>query len=814
MTSSAKWLRYLAGMCCLTLGLYAAYPEVSRTEPNGGQRGTDLKVTLTGQRLGDFEDLLFFSPGIKVKSVESTTSTKVELTLSIGAEVPPGNHVMRVRTKSGISHPRQFFVGIFPNVAEKEPNDTLATAQPVQLNQTIEGVILPEDVDYFKVPMKKGQRLSVEIEGLRLGYALFDPYIAIVDKDRFEKAFSDDTILHRQDGYCSYVADYDGDYYVMVRESAYQGSATSHYRLHIGSFRRPDVVFPGGGRLGTKLKVNFIDGKESFSEEVTLPTAENPEFQLFAHSQDSAPSGNPFRLSPFDNTFEVEPNDTREQATVVPPADAYALNGIIDKPGDIDYYKIKLKKGQVLEGHCYAQALGSPLDPTVRITSTTGSELVANDDGGGMHRLDSQFKVTVPADGDYYVRIKDHLERGGPNYVYRLELVASVPRLTFASPDYTVNDTQYRQFMAVPRGGRMALLENFTRSGVNGDYRFEAPGLPAGVKLLTDLASKDMPNMPLVFEAAPDAPLGQAAVPLRLQPVDPANKVVGVLRQTYDIVRNGNVIYYQGILDALPVVVVESVPFDLSIVKPTVPVVQNGVLDLKVVAKRKDGFKAPIRVFMVWTPPGMTAIGEQTIAADANECVFQLNATGGVATGDWKFVVMGEADAGNGRMYNASPFVSVSTMPAMVAANAIPLTSIEQGQEGRVVTNFEVTQAFEGEAVARLVGVPETIVIPPIKVTKDSKELAFTVKTTKDSPLGKQANLFVQVDVPLKTGGTTTHRIALGSMIRVDAARKATPAPVANNAATPAKPAETKPSNTPVLSRLEQLRQKNEPTKN
>jgi len=116
--------------------------------------------------------------------------------------------------------------------------------------------------------------------------------------------------------------------------------------------------------------------------------------------------------------------------------------------------------------------------------------------------------------------------------------------------------------------------------------------------------------------------------------------------------------------------------------------------------------------------------------------------------------------------------------------------------------------------VARLVGVPETIVIPPIKVTNDSKELAFTVKTTKDSPLGKQANLFVQVDVPLKTGGTTTHRIALGSMIRVDAARKATPAPVANNAATPAKPAETKPSNASVLSRLEQLRQKNEPPKN
>jgi hypothetical protein len=813
MNLSAMWLRCLASVCFLTLGLYAAYPDVTRTEPNGGQRGTEFKVTLTGQRLGDFEDLIFFSPGIKVKSVESTTSTKVELTLSIAADVPPGNHVMRVRTKTGISHPRQFFVGIYPNVAEKEPNDTMATAQPVQLNQTIEGVIRAEDVDYFKVPMKKGQRLSIEIEGLRLGYGVFDPYIAIVDKDRFEKAFSDDTILHRQDGYCSYVADYDGDYYVMVRESSYQGSENSHYRLHIGSFRRPDVVFPGGGRLGSKLKVSFIDGKDSFSEEVTLPTTENPEFQLFAHSQDPAPSGNPFRLSPFENTFEVEPNDTREQATVVPPADAYALNGIIDKPGDVDYFKITLKKGQVLEGHCYAQALGSPLDPTVRITSVSGAELISNDDGGGMHRLDSQFKVTVPADGDYYVRIRDHLERGGPNYVYRLELVASVPRLTFASPDYTVNDTQYRQFMAVPRGGRMALLENFTRNGVSGDYRFEASGLPAGVKLLNETAPKDMPNMPLVFEAAADAPLGQAVVPLRMQPLDGKNKVVGTLRQTYDIVRNGNVIYYQGILDALPVAVVESVPYDLIIEQPKVPVVQNGVLDLKVIAKRKDGFKAPIRVFMVWTPPGITALGEQTIAADATECVFQLNATAGVSTGDWSFVVMGEADAGNGRMYNASPFAKVSSMPALVAANAIPLTSIEQGQEARAVTNFEVIQPFEGEAVARLVGVPETILIPPVKVTKDTKELAFVVKTTKDSPLGKQANLFVQVEVPLKTGGTTTHRIALGSMIRVDTPRKAAPAPVASTS-TPAKPVDPKAPPAPALSRLEQLRQKNEPPKN
>ena len=806
----------LLALLLLTIAVArAAYPDFTGTKPNGGQRGSEVKVTLTGARLADFEDLFFFTPGFQVKGVQSVAAGKVELTLAIGADVPLGNHLVRVRTKSGLSHARQFFVSPFPNVEEKEPNDDFAHAQPIALDQTIEGVVQSEDVDYFKVPMRKGQRLSLEVDGLRLGYGVFDPYIAILDKDRFEKAFSDDTILHRQDGYCSFIAEYDGDYYVMVRESSYRGSGSSFYRLHVGSYPRPDALYPAGGRVGSKLTVNFVSAKESFAEEVTLPAEPREDFQLFARTQASAPSGNVFRLSNVDNFLEAEPNDDRETANVVPPADAYALNGVIGKPGDVDYFKLTFKKGQVLEGQCFAQALGSPLDPTVKLSTPSGGELISNDDGGGMRRLDSKFKVTIPADGVYTLRVRDHLERGGPNFVYRVELAASQPSLTFASPDYTVNDTNYRQFIAVPRGGRMALLENFTRSGVGGDYRFEAPGLPPGVKLLSDAAPKDLPNVPLVFEAAPDAPLGQAAVALRLVPVDGKSTVVGRQRQVYDIVRNGNVIYYQGIEDRLPVVVVEEAPYSLEIPVPAVPVVPNGVLGLTVVAKRKEGFKGPIRVFMVWTPPGITALGEQTIPEGQDRCVFELSAGAGVATADWNFVVMGEADAGGGRVYNASPFARVATAPAFVAANPIPLAAFEQGKETVLTTNFEVLRPFEGEAVARLVGVPDTIAIDPIKVTKDTKELRFTVRTTAESPLGKKDNLFVQVDVPVN-GATTTHRIALGSSLRIDAVRKApagAPAAAPAAVAVAAKPGAA-PAAAPALSRLEQLRQKSDAPKN
>jgi hypothetical protein len=286
------------------------------------------------------------------------------------------------------------------------------------------------------------------------------------------------------------------------------------------------------------------------------------------------------------------------------------------------------------------------------------------------------------------------------------------------------------------------------------------------------------------------------------------------MRRTFDIVRVGNTIYYQGIEDQLPVAVVDEAPYSLEIEKPQVALVRNGIFNLKVVAKRKEGFKGAIRVIMCWTPPGVSSLGEQTIAEGSNECIFQLSANANVDTKSWKFVVQGEANAGKGNVYNASPFAELATDVPFVAANAIPLTAMEVGTPGQMTTNFEVTRPFEGEAVAQLVGAPDTIRIAPIKVTKDTKELRFTVETDDKSRVGKVANMFVQVDIPVGNA-IATHRVAIGSILRLDPARKAAPAPVAKAAApAAAKPSTAAPAAPVILSRLEQLRQKNEAPKN
>jgi hypothetical protein len=215
-------------------------------------------------------------------------------------------------------------------------------------------------------------------------------------------------------------------------------------------------------------------------------------------------------------------------------------------------------------------------------------------------------------------------------------------------------------------------------------------------------------------------------------------------------------------------------------------------------------------VLLNWKPTGVSALGEQTIAEGQTETSFMLDANPSTPAATWSFTVMGEADAGKGKMYNASPWCEITTAPAYITGPTMALTAVEQGKETEMVCKLEHTQSFDGEALARVVGTNDSVQIEPVKITKDTKEAVFKVKTTEKTPVGKQANLFVQVEVPLKAGGTTSHRVGAGSVLRIDAPRKAPAPKPAEKTVAVAAPAKKEEPAKPVekrLSRLEQLRQ-------
>jgi hypothetical protein len=179
----------------LPLCVFATAPKLASITPAGGQRGMEVQISFNGERLQDAEEIISYEPGLEVRRLNLVTNKLVTALVKIAPDCRLGEHHLRLRTASGISELRTFFVGPFPVISEIEPNNLPAQAQKIALNTTVAGVITSEDVDCFAVQLKKGERLSAEVEGMRLGRGVFDPQLAVLETNGTVLADVDDTWL-------------------------------------------------------------------------------------------------------------------------------------------------------------------------------------------------------------------------------------------------------------------------------------------------------------------------------------------------------------------------------------------------------------------------------------------------------------------------------------------------------------------------------------------------------------------------------------------------------------------------------------------
>lgn len=796
-------------VCWLAAGLlHAADPQLTTLEPFGLQRGTESVLELRGTRLGDAEALLLYRPGVHVVSLQPLDDQRVAATCRVAPDCALGLHAVRVRTASGISNLQLFSVGALPQLPEQEPNSEFGMPQPIPLGSTVNGVIHNEDVDYFLVRANKGERLAVEVEGVRLGMppgnaTFFDPYVAILDRDRFELARSDDSSLLRQDAFCSLVVPEDGEYIVEVRESAYGGNESCRYRAHIGTFPRPTAVLPAGGQPGETLTVRWIgDPRGEWTSTVTLPTDVTGDVELYPEDAGgTSPSPLWVRVNDLPNVLEVEPNDHAEAATLCTvPA---ALQGALSQPGDVDFFRFNAAKGQTWDVRVFArQTLRSPLDSVLTITRSNGAVVGANDDSGGP---DSYLRFTAPEDDDYLVIIQDHLRSGGPDFVYRIEVSPVVPELTLSLPERV-------QFVpvtvSVPRNNHMAVMVNAARANFGGDLHITAAGLPAG------LSASDLPmpaalsSIPVLFSASADAPHDGALAQLIGRPVDSNLDLVGQLRQRTMLVRGQNNVDVWGHdADRMAVAVTQEVPFSLAIVAPHVPIVRDGSMDLKVVAQRAEGFLEPIAVSLLYAPPGIGASGSISIPGDATEATIPLTANSSAAIGSWPIIVIGRAQVGNGPVEVSSTMADLEIAEPFVGFT-FEKAAGELGQSADVVIRVEKRRDFDGTATAALLGLPaKTQTDPaPLEFTADTQDLVFKVQIEGDAKPGKYQGLVCRAVVTMH-GEPIVHTLGTGEL-RVD---EPLPPPADEPEATPEPEPEPTPAAEPPaekrLSRLEQLRQ-------
>ncbi len=761
-------------LLCATEPALAADPLLTRVMPRGGTRGAELELTFIGQRLDDAQEILFYEPGIAVKEVQPNGANSCKAKVAIASDARVGEYRFRVRTESGVSPLRTFFVGNLPVVEEKEPNNDPDKAQKVDLNVTVTGAMENEGADCFAVEAKKGQRISAEVEGMRLGTAMFDPFLTVLDDAGAEIATCDDSALFLQDPFVSFIAPKDGRYLIKLRDSSYGGSGESYYRLHVGTFPRPTAVYPAGGEAGHELSVKFLgDPTGPFTQTVKLPSEPDKHFRLFPEQDGRvSPSGNVFRVSPFPNVLEAEPNNSFDKATSSSGVSVpLAFNGIIERPDDVDVFGFKATKGQELEIRCYARRLRSPLDPVIRVLNPKGGTISGNDDSGGP---DSYLRLAVPEDGEYGIAVTDQLKSGGPDYVYRVEITPAVPKVTLALPFFDqFNVSQERQTIVVPKGNRFATLVRATRSDFGGAVNPAADGLPSDVTMTTDGIADGGDVTPVVFEASADAKVAGKLVELSARPTKSDAKVQSSFSQNIVLVPNGNQPpFYTTNVDRLAVAVAEEAPFKLTLVQPKVPLVQGGSMDLRIKVDRKPGFDAPIRLRMVFDPPGVTASTNSEIDGGKSEGFIPLNAADGAPTKQWKICVLGSAETDDGRVWASTQLGTLDVAAPMLAMSMNP-AAVERGKSGKVVVNIEDKTPFDGKAKVRLVGLPPNVKAEPeeLEFTAKDKTVTFNVTTKDRTPVGTHRSLLCVATIT-KDGEPIVHNLARGGALRVDESKK------------------------------------------
>ncbi|MCM8804008.1 MAG: PPC domain-containing protein, partial [Candidatus Omnitrophica bacterium] len=385
---------------------------------------------------------IFLTP-FRREQIKRSIQEKVLIRVNISPNIQKGVYQLRLITSLGITNPLNFYISDVLEVKEDFEIPSLDILKPKEIVYDtpiiINGQILPGDIDRFYFNAKKGQKIIIELKARDIipymadavpGW--FQATLTLYDSFGNEIAYSDDYYFN-PDPLIFFEVYQDGKYMVKVKDALYRGREDFVYRLFIGEREFNKTYFD-------VIDYNFYN----------LP-----------------------------EIGEKEPNDKLRMANEIKINQI--VNGVIEKQGDIDIFKLKLHKNFKFVAEVYARKTNSPLDAYICLMDSSGKILVSNDDYYDKnfdlitHHADPYIYYEIPKDGIYYLKILDIQNNGGKEYFYHLRVSETYPDFSIfvfpSSINIITNNTTFLYAYA------------FRKDGFNGEIRISIKNGPKGLIL-------------------------------------------------------------------------------------------------------------------------------------------------------------------------------------------------------------------------------------------------------------------------------------------------------------------------------------------
>jgi hypothetical protein len=473
----------------------AAAPQIGNLGPHGLQTGATTTLTIDGSGLLPAPRLLLPVPVTAQVLKPGATANRIEIAVTLPAQVPPGLYPLRVATTKGVSN--AVILGI----------DDLAqipfAAQVAKLPAALHGDLPGGETLKIVFQGKKGQLIVVDLEARRLG-AAFDPVVELYDPRHVLLGWSQGKPVLGGDARVTAVLPADGSYTVEMHDALYQGSSPSLFRLRMGELRYADLVYPLGGQRGTRTAFQPM-GNLPMGAPVNVDLRDalaDVPFPFFPQPGLIGPAPR-ILVGEFPEVLKTTPPAGKLQEVTAPAI----INGRISRAGEEDRYRLLVKPGMSLRFDVLAARAGGPLDGVLSIRKETGEEMARSDDRDDT--VDPGMDFTVP-DGfsALVVALKDLEGRGGPDFVYRLSITPA------DYPDFRL--TLFEERHQVPAGGAAVIRVRAERTGYTGSIKLALPGLPAGVQVSGDEIPAGATDTLLTLQA-----------PAALSPVQALVQIVG-----------------------------------------------------------------------------------------------------------------------------------------------------------------------------------------------------------------------------------------------------------------------------------------------
>ena len=510
-------------------------PELKEIYPAGGQVGTEFIVSLAGDGLEDLKELRFSNPQIKAERVYHPQSAAwpekrakgKTFKVFIPKNIQPGNYDVRVLGYYGLSSPRIFNVSNAVEVnSESQPkHNNPETALPLEIEQVANGKIRKQYADYYKINLKKNQRVLIHCWAERLGSKL-DAKLTVHNSKGQEIYNVNDHI--GRDPLIDFTAPASAEYFISVSDHTWDGTTGYVYRMKVSEKPYIESIYPAvvqkgkqtqhiifgrllpGGKKtsessnGGPLESVAVNIQASMTEDEMPLDGSRPLLGFYKGINYSYKGSNSFRLAFVENESFLEREQDADIAIKIPSE----IIGQFNKEQDIDRYRFSAKKGDKLWIEVFADRQYSKSDPFVVIEKITkdkkgletSKDFASLDDfrkvkTQGMydiHTYDNGKEIHIDADGDYRIIVGDNFSKHGALHHYRLHVSHSKPDfqlLTFVEQFHFYGD---RRTTVYP--GALQLRPNdilpirvraCRKGGKEHSIELKVEGLPDGVQALS-----------------------------------------------------------------------------------------------------------------------------------------------------------------------------------------------------------------------------------------------------------------------------------------------------------------------------------------